>query len=348
MNIQKLSVAIQNPRYPIQLILLNACHSAYFSSDLIRMGIPAVVATQFPVSNQACEAFSRTFYQGLIRSGNVESAVVQGRKELFCDGSVEWASFSLYLQAKSGKLFAPLEEGGGAPPGPECNLELDWVRIPGGTFHAGSDKAAIESILRKFNRLDAHNLEVLCDPPHDVDVPEFWITKTPITNSQFMAFVNATNRNAPKHWPFPESASERPVVNASREDADAFARWLNKDLPTIAQWEKAARGTTDLRCFPWGNDFDPSFASCAEGRGELVDVTYYAKGKSPFGVIDMVGNAAEFVREKNEAGFVASKGGSFEATCEIYGLIHFTCWVQDGHGAGNRGFRVVSSVDPNR
>ena len=107
-----------------------------------------------------------------------------------------------------------------------------------------------------------------------------------------------------------------PVVLVSWEEAQAYADWAGKLLPSEAQWEKAARGT-DGRRFPWGNAWDETRLNSAENVTNVALETYprwrewwekvdtsteagttpvgaYPSGASPYGALDMAGNVFEF------------------------------------------------------
>ena len=135
------------------------------------------------------------------------------------------------------------------------------------------------------------------DKQHD-SLPAFYIDKTEVTNAAYQQFCNATGRPLPEK--FPADQPNLPVVWVSIIDAHAFAQWAGKRLPTSREWEKAARGT-DGRAFPWGNENDPSRANMKDpSRGSteskgLQSVTDFQNGASPFGALQMVGNAWEFV-----------------------------------------------------
>jgi serine/threonine-protein kinase len=121
-------------------------------------------------------------------------------------------------------------------------------------------------------------------------LPAFYIDKTEVSNAAYARFCQATGRPLPEH--FPNNQPAYPVVNVTIGDAHEFARWAGKRLPTDVEWEKAARGT-DGRAFPWGNESASSRANT--GTGELQPVASFSSGASPYGALQMIGNAWELV-----------------------------------------------------
>lgn len=154
------------------------------------------------------------------------------------------------------------------------------VAVPGGQFEMGRSNGD------EFER-----------PAHTVTVEPFLIDRTEVTNEEYQRFVLATGRRAPQHWQdgkFPAAEAKMPVVNVSWDDANAYAKWANKRLPTEAEWEYAARGT-DGRIYAWGNTWDSSAGNAGrENGGRIVAVGSFPKGASPFGALDMCGNVWEW------------------------------------------------------
>lgn len=170
-----------------------------------------------------------------------------------------------------------------------------------------------------------------------VTLPDFYIDRTEVTNSAYLMFANATQRALPED--FPRDRPTYPVVNVTVEDARAFAKWAQKRLPTAQEWEKAARGP-DGRQFPWGDDPDSNEANV--GTKAIRPAIDYASGASPFGALQMIGNAWEFVEDASPAGTVHIRGESFHEPLPLQtGAIWDHATVPVTIKQANIGFRCV-------
>jgi len=136
-------------------------------------------------------------------------------------------------------------------------------------------------------------------PQRTVFLDGYWIYKTEVTWAQYEKFCRLTGRQLPEAPDWGRQA-DHPVVNVSWHDAKAYAEWAGVALPTEAQWEKAARGT-DGRIYPWGNYWEEGRcqwnASCTERVGSFTD------GASPYGALDMAGNAWEWCADWYEENY---------------------------------------------
>ncbi|MCL4831423.1 MAG: SUMF1/EgtB/PvdO family nonheme iron enzyme [Caldilineaceae bacterium] len=201
-------------------------------------------------------------------------------------------------------------------------IGIELVKIPAGEFLYGDSK--------EKRRLD-----------------EFLIAKTPVTNEQYSAFVDATQHTPPQHWEggrIPKGKEQHPVVNVSWDDATAFCRWAGVRLPSEQEWEKAARGT-DGRTYPWGEEA-PDGKRCNFGKGydikNLAAVGQYPAGASSYGLLDMAGNVWEWCADwyDSERKGRVLRGGSFS-----YNATNVRCADRYGLYPGYRnviiGFRVV-------
>jgi serine/threonine protein kinase/formylglycine-generating enzyme required for sulfatase activity len=147
-------------------------------------------------------------------------------------------------------------------------------------------------------------------------VESFYIDKTEVTNQAFLAFCRETNS------PIPPGAdlapADNPVINVTYDEAQAFARWARKRLPTAIEWEKAARGAKGLT-YPWGDTLDYNLANIPRDSESAEDATLspaasYSAGASPYGVLNMVGNASEWI----EAPAAAPAGDEFTKYQSIF------------------------------
>jgi formylglycine-generating enzyme required for sulfatase activity len=172
-------------------------------------------------------------------------------------------------------------------------FEPEMILIPAGEFLMGSDP-------RKDEYAPYYE-----QPQHTLYLPDYYLAKTPVTNAQYAAFVQATGHDPPSHWEGgkpPQGKEDHPVVYVTWHDALAYCRWLAEatgrpyGLPNEAEWEKGARGT-DGRIYPWGNQWDATRCNSREGgRDDTTPVRVFPAGASPYGVLDMAGNVWEWTR----------------------------------------------------
>ncbi|MDA8415947.1 MAG: formylglycine-generating enzyme family protein [Betaproteobacteria bacterium] len=155
------------------------------------------------------------------------------------------------------------------------------VTIPAGPFMMGSD----------LDRADPAD-----KPRHQVNLPAYAIDKYPVTNAQYARFVAATGHRPPSNWKngkFPAALVLHPVTLVTWYDAQAYAKWAHKRLPSEAEYEKAGRGT-DERRWPWGNTMDPKKLNTYYTVNSTTPVNAYPQGASVYGVFDLSGNVDEW------------------------------------------------------
>ncbi len=186
-----------------------------------------------------------------------------------------------------------------------------WVAISAGLFDSGPEQVAVE-------------------------VPAFRIHRTEVTNGGYQTFLDdcpvgsqCGPRALPSYWDdasYLETHRDYPVVFVTWGEASAYCRWAQGRLPTVAEWEKAARGT-DGRNFPTGAALDPSHVNIlgAEHDQKLrapkqiptwaVTDSRYARDASPFGVLGMGGNVSEWTStaSEEEPDLRLAAGGSWDS-----------------------------------
>jgi formylglycine-generating enzyme required for sulfatase activity len=161
--------------------------------------------------------------------------------------------------------------------------------------------------------------DLLQDPVRIAETGAFFIDVCPVTHAQYARFVSDGGYDrrqlwSQEGWEFvqalqwkgpsrepDEHTSDFPVSGVSYFEAEAYARWCGKCLPTSDEWEKACRGT-DGRRWPWGEDFDAGRCNTADRTDVdtdwvLTPVGMFPEGRSVYGCLDMVGHVWEWTQE---------------------------------------------------
>ncbi|RRO18913.1 ergothioneine biosynthesis protein EgtB [Saccharopolyspora rhizosphaerae] len=190
------------------------------------------------------------------------------------------------------------------------------VFVPGGPFTMGTSTEAWA--------LDNER------PAHEVHVDSFYLDTTPISNAAFAQFIAAGGYHEPRWWSeagwrYRQKASleaprfwlrdgdrwlrrrfghveevpgEEPVVHVSFYEAEAYAAWAGKRLPTEAEWEKAARhdpATGRSRRYPWGDeDPAPEHANLGQRHLQPAPAGAYPEGEAPCGARQLIGDVWEW------------------------------------------------------
>ena len=181
--------------------------------------------------------------------------------------------------------------------GPQNGSTLKWVDgsvliyIPAGDFTMGDGVNALS---------------------HNVTLDEYWIQQTKVTNRMYEQCVKVGACSTPSQelgglvFSNPQFGNH-PVVGVAWDQAQAYCAWTQGSLPTEAQWEKAARGTSG-NDYPWGNNAPAcnllNFANCYETTSNVE--AFLSTGASPYGLLDMAGNTFEWVSDWYDESYYGS------------------------------------------
>jgi iron(II)-dependent oxidoreductase len=166
----------------------------------------------------------------------------------------------------------------------------DMVLIPNGEFNMGKNST---------NSTD-------WQPEHKVYIDAFYMDKYEVTNRQYYEFCTKTNHQLPEFWGLAQFKSgldypDYPVVGISSFDAEQYARWAGKRLPTEAEWEYAARGGLAGKNFPWGDQVDSAKVNYGKKfKGILKVGSFKPNG---FGLFDITGNVWEWTSDFYDGGY---------------------------------------------
>lgn len=163
---------------------------------------------------------------------------------------------------------------------------MEMVFVPAGNFEMGSEPETAGA--------DEDEM-----PLHKIYLDAFWIDRTEVTNSHYQQCISAGICTPPAQTKFYMNPAyyDHPIIGVSWDQANVYCGWAGRRLPTEAEWEKAARGT-DGRIYPWGNDAPSGdLANFDHKINETTAVGNYPQGASPYGVLDLAGNAWEWTAD---------------------------------------------------
>ncbi len=281
-----------------------------------------------------------------------------------------------YCQLLSSRVKIPFDEISLACA--RSTMEHEMALVPGGHVH----------LVHAIGSNVHGDLELVAQSGEPITIDPFYLDRDCVTNADFAKFVTTGGYNNPRYWPEAILANvlqfvdrsgqpgpkewsqgrparellDHPVTGICWYEANAYATWAGKRLPSTEEWQRAGTwpkssgsSSSELR-YPWGNAFDPLKAntwSCGLGRTSPVDA--FSEGNAPNGVRQLIGNVWEWVdaqfQPAAQEGISVSlddtmaevRGGAFDT----YFHSQATCQFRTGHPllfrGSNVGFRCCIS-----
>ena len=195
------------------------------------------------------------------------------------------------------------------------STSIETVAVPAGPFLMGSPEPSAPQLEK---------------PARTVFASTFFLSIYPVTNAQFLRFIESGGYSKERYWAGGvgqrtdhralaaacRSNPSDPVTNVSWFEAEAYCRWLNDDaprtdgarwrLPTEAEWEKGARGASEIAdsssterrgIYPWGEKWSRNRANGGGVYSGVTPVGLFPSGRGPYGALDQVGNVAEWCQD---------------------------------------------------
>ncbi|MBI4854463.1 MAG: SUMF1/EgtB/PvdO family nonheme iron enzyme [Acidobacteria bacterium] len=306
-------------------------------------------STPTSISNTAPVSLGNTSLVNLMSTGETE-VKSKSSKNVYILSSVvvllviAVSYFAFFSNPTNTTSPTPLKTSSTSSPGTDIE---GMVLIKGGSFKMG------------YNLSEKDDKTKFVGPEYEATVEDFYIDKTEISNQDYKKFIDATKHPSPPGWKnnqFPAGTDLYPVTDVTLADAEAYAKWASKRLPTEKEWEYAARGS-DGRIYPWGKNWQNGVAISAELKEDAPrTVGSLPKGASPFGVLDMAGNVWEWTSDKfspypNNKEVVDPKlrdtivirGGSFKSNQKVL-TTYVRNFVPPDFKGDILGFRCVKSA----
>jgi formylglycine-generating enzyme required for sulfatase activity len=204
---------------------------------------------------------------------------------------------------------------------------MTLLYVPAGKFIMGSNPE--DALVKCQNQYPECELYWLTNeqPLHEVNLSAFWIDQTEVTNAMYAKCVadgvcikpNKTRSYSRSTYYGNSEFDNYPVIYVDWDMAKTYCEWAGRQLPTEAQWEKAASWdeyNQVKRTYPWGDTLDCSFANYSSNKshkscvGDTTAVKSYESGKSFYGAYDMAGNVEEWVNDWYGANYYQNSASS--------------------------------------